>query len=63
MDGYKNAVLGEPACLSPEDLKLLQLGALKNDANNRSEDFAIGITILSVGLVEILEHLYDFKKA
>ncbi len=62
VDGYKNAVLGEPAYLSPEDLKLLELGSLNNDANSKSEDFSIGMTLLSVGLVENLEHLYNFNK-
>lgn len=43
-------------------MKLLELGALNNDANGKSEDFSIGMTLLSVGLVENLEHLYNFDK-
>jgi hypothetical protein len=41
-------------------MKLLELGAISNDNNEKSEIFETGMTLLSAGLVEDLGGIYNF---
>jgi serine/threonine protein kinase len=47
--------------LAPEDFPLLQNNTLDNDANEQSEMYAIGATILSAGILDNLSNAYDYK--
>lgn len=47
--------------LAPEDFPLLQNNNLDNDANEQSEIFAIGATVLSAGILDDLSSIYDYK--
>jgi serine/threonine protein kinase len=48
--------------LAPEDMALLQSNSLDNDANEQSEIFAIGATILSSAILDNLHEVYNFKE-
>lgn len=47
--------------LAPEDFPLLQNNTLDNDANEQSEVFAIGATVLSAGILDDLKTAFDYK--
>ncbi len=48
--------------LAPEDLADLLKNSIDNKANNQSEIFAIGATVLSAGLLDNFRGVYNYKK-
>lgn len=48
--------------LAPEDLADLVKNSIDNKANNQSEIFAIGATVLSAGLLDDFKGVYNYKK-
>ncbi len=47
--------------LAPEDIAELQRGAFDNEINNQSEVFAIGATVLSIGILGNFSDVYNYR--
>lgn len=48
--------------LAPEDIDQAKKDLVNNKGNYKSEIFSIGATILSTGLLDNLQEVYDYKK-
>lgn len=48
--------------LAPEDFADLVKNSIDNKANNQSEIFAIGLTVLAAGLLDDCRGIYNYKK-
>lgn len=61
-NGYSKALKGCITYLSPEDMGILQLGKSINDYSQKSNDFGIGLTMLSSALLIENSDLYDINR-
>jgi hypothetical protein len=47
--------------LAPEDLIEAKKASIDNKSNTKSEIFSIGATVLSAGILNSLQSVYDYK--